>query len=215
MLKAVLKIAVMAWVVVGEYQARFDEFTGMIHLTVPAAASRIIAMVFSMAFKAVLALFAIAMADYLYQWWEYERNLRMTKEEVKQEYKREEGDPQIRQRRRQRQREMSAMRMMQALPKADVVITNPTHYAIALMYDESESPAPIVIAKGKDFLAQKIKEKAKELKIEMVENRPVAQALYVSCEVGDSIPQDLFAAVAEILASVYRMRQPNRPSQGA
>lgn len=209
LLKAVLKVAVVGFVVYQEYMKHFATFPGLAALEISNAGSLIVSDAFSMAFKAVMALFALGMADYLYQWWEYERNLRMTKQEVKMEYKMQEGDPQIKARRRQKQREMSMMRMMQSLPKADVVITNPTHYAIAIRYKEEEAPAPVVLAKGKDIVAQRIKEKARELGIEIVENKPVAQALFVACEVGDSIPEDMFATVAEILARVYRMKNPN------
>ena len=210
MLKAVLKISVVGAVVYFEYMRSFDGFPGLVDLTVIQSGMHIVSVVFSMAFKAILALAAIGVADYFYQWWEFEKNLKMTKHEVKQEYKTQEGDPQIRAKRRQKQREMSVMRMMQSLPKADVVITNPTHYAVALQYKEEESPAPVVLAKGKDHVAQKLKAKARELGVEIVENKPVAQALYLACEVGDSIPEDMFAAVAEILARVYRAKNPVR-----
>ncbi|MDR1736020.1 MAG: flagellar biosynthesis protein FlhB [Oscillospiraceae bacterium] len=217
MLKTVLKVAVVGYVVYSDYTRMLGTFANLSELTVGQAAASLVSDIFSMAFKASAALLVIGFADYLYQWWEYERNLKMTKQEIKQEYKMQEGDPQIKARRRQKQREMSMMRMMQSLPKADVVITNPTHYAIALRYNEEEAPAPVVLAKGKDYTAQKIKEKARELGIEIVENKSVAQALYVACEIGDKIPEDMFAAVAEILAHVYRIKNPQeqpRPQPG-
>jgi flagellar biosynthetic protein FlhB len=210
MMKAVLKISIVGAVVYFEFVRNFEGFPGLVELSVPNAAAHLASVIFEMAFKATLALFAIGIADYFYQWWEYERNLKMTKHEVKQEYKMQEGDPQIKAKRRQKQREMSMMRMMQELPKADVVITNPTHYAVALRYKEEEAPTPIVIAKGKDFVAQKLKEKAKERGVDIVENKPVAQALYIACEIGDRIPEEMFAAVAEILARVYQAKNPTR-----
>ncbi len=119
-----------------------------------------------------------------------------------------EGDQLIKGKRREKQRQMSMMRMMRAVPEADVVITNPTHYAVAIRYKESETDAPVVLAKGKDYTALKIKQIAAENRVEIVENKPVAQALYVSCEIGQKIPSDMFAAVAEILAYVHRKRHP-------
>ncbi len=210
MLKAILKIGIVGFVVYLDYMSHLEEFPGMINLTVAQAGGEIFSICISVAFKAVIALVGIGLADFLYQWWEFEKNLKMSKQEIKQEYKTQEGDPQIKAKRREKQRQMSTMRMMQDIPKADVVITNPTHYAIAIQYDDKVAPAPIVLAKGKDYVAQKIKEKAKELKIEMVENRPVAQALFVACEIGDSIPDDMFAAVAEILAYVYKLKNPEK-----
>jgi flagellar biosynthetic protein FlhB len=129
--------------------------------------------------------------------------MKMTKQEVKEEYKNIEGDPTVKQQQRRRMREASQRRMMQKLPEADVVITNPTHYAVAVKYDLSLGDAPVVLAKGEDFLAQKIKEIAKEHNIEIVENKPLARALYASVEVGEAIPPELYQAVAEVLAFVY------------
>ena len=148
----------------------------------------------------------IAVADFLYQWWKYEKDLRMTKQEVKDEYKMMEGDPKIKGKIRQKQMQMSSMRMMQQVPEADVVITNPTHYAIALSYKEKEHTAPLVLAKGQDFIALKIRETAMEHDIQIVENPPLAQSLFAMCEVGDEIPDELFQAVADVLVFVYRQK---------
>mgnify|MGYP000570992957 CR=1 FL=1 len=127
-------------------------------------------------------------------------------QELKDEYKNTEGNPEIKGRQRQRMREASQRRMMQDVPKADVVITNPTHLAVAIKYDAEVSRAPIVIAKGEDYLAQKIREKAKENHIEIVENKPLARMLYANVDIGAEIPPELYQAVAEILAMVYNMR---------
>lgn len=161
----------------------------------------------NIAFKAGIGLLVLGVGDYFYQWWRYEKDIMMTKKEVLDELKMMEGDPQIKSKIRQRQRQISMRRMMQDVPKADVVITNPTHYAICLKYDDKVDRAPKVIAKGKNHLAQKIKEIAKKHGIEMVENKPLARALYVYCDVGQEIPGDLYKAVAEVLAYVYRIRQ--------
>ena len=130
----------------------------------------------------------------------------MTKQEVKDEYKNTEGNPEIKGRQRQRMREASRQRMMQDVPKADVVITNPTHLAVAIKYDAEKAKAPVVLAKGEDYLAQKIREKAKENGIEIVENKPLARMLYANVEIGEEIPPELYQAVAEILAMVYNMK---------
>ena len=127
----------------------------------------------------------------------------MTKQEVKEEMKNAEGDPQIKGKIRQRMREASRRRMMQAVPEADVVITNPTHYAVAVKYDADAYAAPIVTAKGEDFLAQKIKEVAREHHVEIVENKPLARMLYANVEIGELVPPELYQAVAEVLAMVY------------
>lgn len=148
----------------------------------------------------------IALADYIYQRVKFSNDMKMTKQEIKEEYKQQEGDPQIKGKIRQRMREVSQRRMMQELPKADVVITNPTHYAVAIKYDPEEADAPIVIAKGEDYLAARIKEIAKENKIEIVENKPLARMLYANVDVGQAVPPELYQAVAEVLAFVYHLQ---------
>ena len=130
--------------------------------------------------------------------------MKMTKQEVKDEMKNSEGDPQIKGKQRQRMQEASRRRMMQDVPKADVVITNPTHYAVALKYDAGTGTAPILVAKGADLIAQRIKEIAKENHVEIVENKPLARMIYTNVEIGREIPPELYQAVAEILAAVYR-----------
>jgi flagellar biosynthetic protein FlhB len=153
------------------------------------------------------ALLFLSIFDYAYQRFDYEKNIRMSKQDIKDEYKKTEGDPLIKSKIKQRQREMAMRRMMQEIPKADVVITNPTHFAIALKYDENNTDAPIVVAKGVDYLALKIRQIAKEHDVIMVENRPLARALYDQTEVGRQIPDQFFKAVAEILAYVYKLKK--------
>ena len=133
----------------------------------------------------------------------------MSKQEVKEEFKQQEGDPKIKGKIRQKQRQMAMARMMQEVPKADVIVTNPTHFAVALKY-ESGMSAPVVIAKGQDLVAQKIKTIAKENRVPIVENKPLARAIYASVEVGGLIPHELYKAVAEVLAYVYRLKHKNR-----
>ncbi len=154
-----------------------------------------------------ILLLVLSIPDYLYQRYDHEKQMRMSKKDIKDEHKNMEGDPRIKSKRKQKQMEMAMQRMMQEVPKADVVITNPTHYAIALRYDEEKADAPIVVAKGVDFLAQKIKGIAAEHDVATVENKMLARALYHDTEIGDQIPEQLFKAVAEVLAYVYRLKQ--------
>ncbi|WP_139998371.1 flagellar biosynthesis protein FlhB [Paenibacillus paridis] len=149
---------------------------------------------------------ALALADYFYQRYEHNKSLKMSKQDIKDEYKKSEGDPIIKGRIRERQRRMALQRMMQEVPKADVIITNPTHFAIALKYDATKMEAPKIIAKGMDHVALRIKEIAKENGVVTMENKPLARALYERAEIGDVIPPDLFQAVAEVLAYVYKMK---------
>ena len=153
-----------------------------------------------------VAMIFISLADFIFQHFKHEKDLKMTKQEVKDEYKNAEGDPKIKGKIRSKQRQMSAMRMMARVPEADVVITNPTHYAVALKYEEGGKTAPLVIAKGIDHIARKIKEVAMENDVQIVEDKPLAQSLYNLCEVDDEIPADLYQAVADILVFVYRQK---------
>lgn len=160
-------------------------------------------------FKASAVMLVLAGFDYAFQRFEYERSLRMTKQEVKDEYKMLEGDPQIKSRIRTIQRQIAYKRMMTDVPKADVVVTNPTHLALALKYDGVKMTAPKVVAKGADLIAQKIKEIAKQHHVPIVEDKPLAQALYKAVDIGDEVPEQLFQAVAQVLAYIYRLRDKN------
>ena len=171
--------------------------------------------IFAMAFQVIGVIFVLAVADYAYQKWQMTQDLMMTKQEVKDEYKQAEGDPQIKGKIKQKQREMAMMRMMQEVPKADVIVTNPTHLAVAIMY-QAGMVAPVVLAKGQDLVAERIKKIARENRITIVENKPLARALYESVEVGGSVPHELYQAVAELLAYVYRLKKKKfRPSSAA
>lgn len=154
--------------------------------------------------RCLLAYVVLAVLDWAYQKWDFEKNLKMSKQEIKDEYKQTEGDPKVKSRIRSLQMEMSRKRMMAEVPGADVVITNPTHLAVALKYDAAAMPAPTIVAMGANKLAERIKEIARENLIPIIEDKPLAQALYHGAEVGDTIPPDLFEAVATILAHVYR-----------
>lgn len=152
-------------------------------------------------------LIILSLFDYMYQKYDFEKQQRMSKQDIKDEFKKSEGDPLIKGKIREKQRRMAMHRMMQEIPNADVVITNPTHFAVAISYDVDTMEAPLVIAKGQDYVALKIKEKAKEHSIITMENKPLAQALYHQVDIGESIPQDLFQAVAEVLAYVYKVKR--------
>ena len=163
-------------------------------------------MVTDLGIRISMVYIVIAAADFIYQKVKFSKDMRMTKQEVKDEYKQQEGDPQVKGKIRQKMQEVSRRRMMQNLPQADVVITNPTHYAVAIKYDPAVADAPIVVAKGEDFLARKIKEVAKENHIEIVENKPLARMLYANVDVGAVVPPELYQAVAEVLAFVYHLK---------
>ncbi len=152
-------------------------------------------------------LIVLSILDYAFQRWQYEDKLKMTKQEVKDEYKQREGDPQIKARVRSIQREMSRKRMLAEVPSADVVVTNPTHLAVALKYDPERGPAPQVVAKGADYIAAKIRDIAREHQVPLVEDKPLARALYYGVKVGSFIPENLYKAVAEILAYVYSLKE--------
>jgi flagellar biosynthetic protein FlhB len=148
----------------------------------------------------------LALFDYAYQKYDFEKNIRMSKQDVREEMKDTEGNPQIKARVRQLQREMSRKRMMREIPEADVVVTNPTHIAVALKYNPELMEAPLVVAKGQRLIAEKIKEIAKMAGVPIVENKPLARALYKMCDIGSRVPSDLYRAVAEVLAYVYRLK---------
>ncbi len=151
----------------------------------------------------------VAIADYFYQRYDYEKKLRMSKDDIKEEYKQTEGDPKIKGKRRQKQTEMAQRRMMQAVPSADVIIRNPTHYAVAISYNAKEHAAPIVVAKGADYLALKIIATAEEHDVVITENKPLARSLYESVELEHPIPESFYVAVAEVLAFVYSVKKKN------
>jgi flagellar biosynthetic protein FliR/FlhB len=171
---------------------------------IPAAFGKLVASIFT---KVTIIMIIIALADYLYQRFQYNKELKMTKQEIKEEYKQQEGDPQIKSKIRQKQREMASRRMMQAVPDATVVVTNPTHIACALRYEEGKDSAPMLLAKGADNTAIRIKEIAKENNVPIIENRALARMIYAQVEIDSEVPADMYQAVAEILAIVYKMKK--------
>jgi flagellar biosynthetic protein FlhB len=163
------------------------------------------AVVWELVWKMGGVMLVLSAADVVWQRYNFERNIRMSKQEIKDESKNSEGDPQVKARIRQLQRKAALQRMMEAIPRADVVLTNPTHLAIAIGYDRENMGAPQVLAKGANAVAERIKDKAREAQVPVMENKPLARALFRSTDVGDEIPAELYTAVSEVLIYVYRM----------
>lgn len=204
--KSIIKLVIIGSVVYTEIKKGFGQIYLWYSVDITKSIPLILNNAYDIAIKITVILLVFSVFDFGYQWWQYEIDLMMTKQEVKDEYKLMEGDPQVRSRIRSKQRELGMRRMMQEIPKADVVITNPIHYAVALRYDADRDNAPVVVAKGKDYLALKIKEIAQKHNVIVTENKPLAHALYNSTEVGQEIPPELFQAVAEVLAFVYELK---------
>jgi len=201
-----LKIIIVGYVLYATIKGEKDKVLNIADMEIKPAISEILRITFKMGFRAALFLFVIAVIDYAYQRWEYERSLKMTKQEIKDEMKSSEGNPLIKSRIRSIQREMAMKRMMQDIPSADVVITNPTHLAVALKYKKDLDPAPKICAKGQNLIAERIKTIAREHYIPIIEDKPLAQALF-KLELNQEIPGMLYKAVAEILARVYQINK--------
>jgi flagellar biosynthesis protein FlhB len=204
--KALVKFTIIGWVAyatIRQEQAELhtltDQEVGSIFRYVGLISARIL-------FKTLLVMVALAALDYFFQRWNYEKSLKMTKREVQEEFKQSEGDPQVKSRIRSIQRDLARKRMMSEVPKADVVITNPTHIAVALLYQREKMIAPQVVAKGAGWIAEKIKETARNHGVPIMENKPLAQVLYKTVELGQGIPSSLYQMVADLLAHVYRMK---------
>ena len=198
-----LIVGIIPYVVI---KRAFPGFLDMYYANAEGVASYMLTTSFWMVAYTLIPIFAIAAFDLWQSRYAYEESIKMTKEEVKEERKQMEGDPAIKQKQRQKMMAFMAKRMLQNVQKADVVITNPTHYAVALSYNPAEAAAPIVVAKGLNHLAEKIKAVAREYNVPIRENKPLAQALYKTVEIGDMIPEALFKAVASILSSIWKMR---------
>lgn len=207
LVKSIAKIGLITLVVYSKLKGEWVMIPKLYDMSLYQGLAYIGDMVISVGISISAVYMILGFADYMYQKFKFKKDMKMTKQEVKDEYKQTEGDPQIKSRIRQKMREVSQRRMMQSLPEADVVITNPTHYACAIKYDKDTSDAPVLLAKGADYLAQKIKDIAKENKIEIVENKPLARMLYFNVEVGDQIPPELYQMTAEVLAYVYGLKE--------
>ena len=213
LIKSLAKVSLVSLVAWNSIKSEFTNMLKLMDMEIGPLTMYIINTALDIAIKICFSMLAISAVDYFFQRRKHEKDIRMSKQEIKEEYKQMEGNPEIKSKIKQKQREISMRRMLQEVPKADVIITNPTHFAVAIKYEPQKKAAPYVLAKGADFMAQRIKEIAKENKIHTMENRPLAQALYKSVEVGDSVPPELYKAVAEVLAFVYKMEGKNPAAQ--
>lgn len=204
--KAILKVGLVGYVVYSTIKDQYNVIYLLFEMPLWQGVFLTGSMAIDIGLKCSFVYVVIAAVDFLYQKRKFKKDNMMTKQEIKEEYKQSEGDPQIKGKIKQRMQEASRRRMMQDIPKADVIITNPTHYAVAVKYDSTTSEAPVVLAKGQDHLARRIKEAAKESHVEIVENKPLARMLYHNVEIGEQVPPELYQAVAEVLAMVYHMQ---------
>lgn len=206
LLMAVAKIFLVCYIAYISIRDQAGNLFILYDIGLKAALSLIFKLICEVGIKVSIVYIILGFIDYAYQKWKFTNDMKMTKQEVKDEYKNTEGDPKIKGRQRQKMMETSQRRMMKNVPQADVVITNPTHIAVAILYDNTKDEAPRVVAKGEDYLAQKIKDAAAENGVPIVENKPLARALYATVDIDQTIPPELYQAVAEILAIVYTER---------
>ena len=204
LVKSIVKIGLIALIAYFSIKGHANDLFILYEIPLNQAIALVGTIIIDTGLRISLVYLIVGVADFAYQKHKFNEDMKMTKKEVKDEYKNTEGDPQIKGRQRARMREASQRRMMQDVPKADVVITNPTHIAVALKYDAEVSKAPVVLAKGEELLAKKIKDVAKENNISIVENKPLARMLYSNVDIGEEIPAELYQSVAEVLAAVYQ-----------
>jgi flagellar biosynthetic protein FlhB len=206
LIKSLFKIAVVGCVTYFTVKGELDQIIPLMDKEIWSIMTYIGSVCFKILLRTSWVLIVLAVIDYVFQKWDFMQEAKMTKQEVKDEFKQREGDPLIKSRVRQAQREMAKRRMMEAVPKADVVITNPTHLAIALEYNTQNMAAPLLTAKGSRLMAERIKAIAQENNIPIVENKPLAQALFKGVEIGQEIPAIFYKAVAEVLSYVYQLK---------
>jgi len=199
-----LIVGLLTYISVFGVGQKITAFSALDIQALPASVARI---AFQLGLQIALFMLVLSALDFFFQRYDFEKSIRMSRQDIKEENKRQEGDPQVKARIRQRGRALAMRRMMQEVPRADVIITNPTHYAIALRYDGGKMAAPVVIAKGQDDMARRIRQVAADAGVPRVENKPLAQALYKAADIGTPVPADLYQAVAEVLAYVYRLKQ--------
>ncbi len=205
-LKGLIEVAVIGYVVISEVLGRMPKFIALMNVGIMQGVTYAFSSVFDLVMLICILLVFVAAGDFLFQWWQFEKKLKMSKQEVKEEYKQTEGDPQVKSKIKQKQQQMAMSRMMQEVPSADVVIRNPTHFAVALRYDQDKNRAPQVIAKGKDYVALRIVKIAEENDVYVTEDPPLARLLYSTVDIGREIPVELYNAVAEILTVVYKVK---------
>ncbi|SFL72382.1 flagellar biosynthesis protein FlhB [Pelosinus propionicus] len=206
LVKSLLKIIIIGYFIFRFMRKQIEQIPSLVSAELIDSLHLAASLILSLVFQISAVMLVLAAFDYFYQWWEHKESLKMSKDDIKQEFKQSEGDPLIKGKIKQRQRAMSMQRMMQEVPKADVIVTNPTHFAVALKYEKSMA-APIIVAKGQDLIAQRIKEIAKENKVIIVENKVLARALYAAVDIGYPVPPELYQAVAEVLAYVYKLKK--------
>ncbi|SFB25242.1 flagellar biosynthetic protein FlhB [Acetitomaculum ruminis DSM 5522] len=206
LVKSLFKIGIVVYIAYSRIKDKFGTIYLLYDLSLTEAVATVGDIAIDVGFTISLVYFVVGLMDFAFQKHKFKEEVKMTKQEVKDEYKNTEGNPEIKSQQRQRMREASQRRMMEDVKDADVVITNPTHLAVALKYDADNSSAPVVVAKGADFIANKIKEEAKAHNVMIVENKPLARMLYANVEIGEMIPQELYQAVAEVLAYVYSVK---------
>lgn len=206
LLKSILKVGLIAYVAYNSVKKNSDQLLFLYDIELTQAVMLVGGIILDTGIQIALVYLILGAADWAYQKHKFNEDMKMTKQEIKEEFKNTEGNPEIKGRQRQRMREASQRRMMQDVPKADVVITNPTHLAIAVQYDPEVAKAPVVLAKGADYVAMKIREAAKEHNVEIIENKPLAHSLYGSVEIGQEIPPELYHPVAEILAMLQKYK---------
>lgn len=205
--KSLFKLAVLGAVCYGLLAPAIGDAPSLVKAPIPTVAVRLGELFYSLGLRTALVLLTFALLDYAYAWYKHEKSLKMSKQEIRDEFKQQEGDPLIKSQRRRAARALTQRRSLADVPTASVVITNPTHFAVALRYDREKDAAPIVVAKGADELARRIREIAGANEIPLVENPPLARSLYKAVEPGRMIPLELFSAVAEVLAYVFRQKQ--------
>lgn len=207
LMKNLLKITILIIILVDFMMDRITEATSTMSMDLISSSTYILKEVVALVEKVVMWFVAIAAFDFMYQWWDYERQIKMSKQEQKEEYKQMEGNPEIKAKIRDIQRMRSRSRMMQAVPEADVIIRNPTHFAVALKYDSDSYGAPIVIAKGQDELALRIVKIGEENHVFILEDRPLARAIFDSTDINQEIPPEFYGTVAEILVYIYKLNK--------
>ncbi|MBN2796998.1 MAG: flagellar biosynthesis protein FlhB [Clostridia bacterium] len=206
MVKAIAKGLVLVYIVYAYLNDQTNAIIGSYELTIENIIALMWDFTINIVIRCAVFLLVVAFLDLAYKRWQHNKDLKMSKKEIKDEYKQTEGDPMLKGKIREKQRQMAMSRMMQDVPDADVVITNPTHYAVAIVYNSSLGASPKVLAKGQNLIAQNIKRIAIDNNVTIVENKPLARALFAAVEVGDFIPVDLYQAVAEVLAYVYSIK---------
>lgn len=206
LVKSILKVVLVGYFAITYVNSQMTRVIKYSNLEIVDLFTNFTSLIYGIILRILGVLLGLSFLDYFFQWREHEKNLMMSKQEVKEEYKQTEGDPFIKGKIKEKQRRLALSRMMQDIPKADVIITNPTHYAVAIKYEKDKFEAPYIVGKGVDLIAQNIKKVGEEYEIPIVENKPLARALYDTIEIGHMITEELYEAVAEVLAYVYSLK---------